>query len=177
MSSLLQNVLALHSAPALCGIKASNLINIDYSEDVYKEIEELNNKFPNFCFYILKKDKNKVLVLIYRKRILGIELSRKSNKEFLEELGYDTTSVESALECLKERMYDNEFPHEIGVFLGYDLDDIKSFMDNKKCLYTGYWKVYSDLNRKISIFNKYSRCKEVVMSLINKGFPIENFMK
>ena len=177
MSQQLERALALHSSPALCGIKASNLVNIDYSDDLYKEIEELNERFPNLCFYILKKDKNKVLILIYRKRVLERELSRYSNKEYLEKLGYDVSSIDSMLYCLKCRMNDSIFPHEIGVFLGYDLEDIKSFIDNKKCLYTGYWKVYSNLNKKLEIFDKYTKCKNCVINMINKGFPIENFMR
>ena len=177
MSTQLQRALAIHSAPALCGIKASNLINVDYSDDLFKEIEELNKKFTNFRFYILKKDKNKVLILIYRKRVLERELNRNSNKEFLKELGYDVSSIDSMLLCLKERIAYDDFPHEIGVFLGYDLSDIKSFIENKKCLYVGYWKVYSNVKEKIELFNKYTRCKNAVIRMIDKGFPIENFMR
>ena len=177
MSTQLQKALAIHSAPALCGIKASNLINVDYSDELFKEIEELNKKFTNFRFYFLKKDKNKVLILIYRKRVLERELNRNSNKEFLKELGYDVSSIDSMLLCLKERIAYNDFPHEIGVFLGYDLSDIKSFIENKKCLYTGYWKVYSNLDEKLELFSKYTRCKNCVIKMIDKGFPIENFMK
>lgn len=177
MSTQLQRALAIHSAPALCGIKASNLINVDYSDDLFKEIEELNKKFTNFRFYILKKDKNKVLILTYRKRVLERELNRNSNKEFLKELGYDVSSIDSMLLCLKERIAYDDFPHEIGVFLGYDLSDIKSFIENKKCLYTGYWKVYSNLDEKLELFSKYTRCKNCVIKMIDKGFPIENFMK
>ena len=177
MSRLLERALALHSSPAICGIKASNLINIEYSEDLYREIEELNKRFPNFCFYILKKDKNKVLILIYRKRILELKLSEKSNKEFLENLGYDVSSIDSMLLCLKERIKNDDFPHEIGVFLGYDLNDIKSFMENRKCIYTGYWKVYSNLDEKKKLFNRYTKCKNCVIKMIDKGFPIENFMR
>lgn len=177
MSTQLQRALAIHSAPALCGIKASNLINVDYSDDLFKEIEELNKKFTNFRFYILKKDKNKVLILIYRKRVLERELNRNSNKEFLKELGYDVSSIDSMLQCLNGRIAYDNFPHEIGVFLGYDLSDIKSFIENKKCLYTGYWKVYSNLDEKLELFSKYTRCKNCVIKMIDKGFPIENFMK
>ena len=177
MSRLLERALALHSSPAICGIKASNLINIEYSEDLYRELEELNKRFPNFFFYILKKDKNKVLILIYRKRILELKLSEKSNKEFLENLGYDVSSIDSMLLCLKERIKNDDFPHEIGVFLGYDLNDIKSFMENRKCIYTGYWKVYSNLDEKKKLFNRYTKCKNCVIKMIDKGFPIENFMR
>lgn len=56
MSSLLQNILAIHSSPAICGIKAANLINLKITDELYEEIEELNRKYPNLCFYVLKKD-------------------------------------------------------------------------------------------------------------------------
>ena len=35
MSHWLERTLALHSSPAICGIKASNLINMDYSDELY----------------------------------------------------------------------------------------------------------------------------------------------
>ena len=177
MSNLLERALAFHSAPAICGIKASNLVSINYSDTVVSEIEELNKKYPNFGFYILRCDGEKVLVLIYRKYRLKNELFKEDNIKFLSDLGYDTSSLDSLLYCLKERMNYSEFPHEIGVFLGYDLEDIKSFINKDICLYVGYWKVYSNVEEKKKIFNKYTRCKNCVMNLVNKGFPIENFMR
>lgn len=177
MSKLLEQLLATHSSPAICGLKASNLINIKYSDSIYKEIKELNKKHPKLCFYILKKDKDKVLVLVYRKNILKKQLFESDNLAFLEELGYDTKSVDSMLQCLKERMKLDDFPHEIGVFLGYDLSDIKSFINGNVCLYVGYWKVYSKLDEKMELFNRYTRCKNIVTKMIDKGYPLENFMR
>lgn len=55
MSKALERLLAIHSSPAICGIKASNLICIDYNESIYKEIEELNRKYPKLRFYVLKR--------------------------------------------------------------------------------------------------------------------------
>jgi hypothetical protein len=78
---------------------------------------------------------------------------------------------------LRERMEEDSFPHEIGVFLGYDLSDIKSFIEGKECLYVGYWKVYSNVEEKMEIFDKYARCKNAVMRMIDKGYPIENYMR
>lgn len=177
MSILLQTCLAIHSSPAICGIKASNLINIKITAELYDEIEELNRKYPNLCFYVLKNDGTKALILIYRKNVLAKSLFEDDNKSFLDKNGYDTTSVETMLASLKERINEDSFPHEIGVFLGYDLSDIKSYIDGKECLYVGYWKVYSNVNAKIELFNKYTRCKNAVIRMINKGFPIENFMR
>lgn len=177
MSKTLERLLAIHSAPAICGIKASNLICIDYSDSLFFEIEELNKKYSKLRFYVLKNENGKALVLVYRKTALEKVLSNLDNLKFLKDLGYDTSSISMMLEHLKERLSYSNFPHEIGVFLGYDLSDILAFIENKVCLYVGYWKVYSDLNRKIELFNKYTRCKDTVINLIDKGFPLENFMR
>ena len=177
MSIFLERTLAIHSSPAICGIKASNLINIKYSDDLFKEIEELNSKYPNLSFNILRIIGDKALILIYRKNVLDNELKKKENINYLKSLGYDVSSTSSMINCLKEKIKDNDFPHEIGVFLGYDLSDIKSFVSGKKCIYVGYWKVYSNLEEKKKIFNRYTRCKDCVTRLIDRGFPIENFMR
>lgn len=177
MSEALENILVTHTSPAICGIKASNLINIDYNESIYEEIKELNEKYKNICFYILKEDSNKVLVLVYRKNILERSMNNSLNIEFLKSLGYNTSSLDSMLIDLKNRIEFNSFPHEIGVFLGYDLEDIKSFMCGNKCLYVGYWKVYSNVEKKQEIFNHFTRCRECVSKLVNRGFSFENFMR
>ncbi len=177
MSRHLAELLALHSSPAICGLKTSNLICIDYDESIYKEIEDLNVLHPKLRFYVLKKSKTKVLILVYRKNVFNRLINKKSHIEYLNNLGYNTMSIESMLSDLKERLKGDEFPHEIGVFLGYDLDDIKSFISGKECIYVGYWKVYSNLEEKKELFNKYTRCKNIVLNLINKGYPIENFMR
>ena len=177
MSSLLQNILAIHSSPAICGIKPSNLVNVKITDELYEEIEELNKKYPRLCFYVLKNDGCNALILIYRKTILEKRLFDNDNKSFLDSLGYNTNSVDDMLDSLKKRISNDSFPHEIGVFLGYDLSDIKSYIDGKECLYVGYWKVYSNVKEKIELFNKYTRCKNAVIRMIDKGFPIENFMR
>lgn len=177
MSSLLQRILAMHSSPAICGIKAANLINLKITDKLYEEIEELNKNYPNLSFYVLKNDGLNALILIYRKKVLERFLFKEDNKSFLKSIGYDTTSVSTMLESLNERINEDSFPHEIGVFLGYDLSDIKSYIDGDECLYVGYWKVYSNVEQKKEIFDKYTKCKNAVMRMINKGFSIENFMR
>ncbi|MCR5786711.1 MAG: DUF3793 family protein, partial [Acholeplasmatales bacterium] len=120
MSKKLEKLLALHSSPAICGIKASNLISIDYNESIYKEIEELNNKYPKLRFYILKRTNQKVLILIYRKSVFEKIMQNQNNLDFLQNIGYDISSIDIMLNELKIRLKKDNFPHEIGVFLGYD---------------------------------------------------------
>ena len=177
MSKVLERLLAFHSSPAICGIKASNLMCIDYEESIYKEIEELNSQYPKLCFKVLKNNGSKVLILVYRKKVFESLLSNLEIIHYLDSIGYNTSSIESMLDDLKNRLNNEDFPHEIGVFLGYDLDDIKSFIEGEECIYVGYWKVYSKLNEKLEIFDKYTRCRNCVIDLIDKGFPIESFMR
>lgn len=59
MSKTLERLLAIHTAPAICGIKASNLICIDYSDSLFFEIEELNKKYSKLRFYVLKNENGK----------------------------------------------------------------------------------------------------------------------
>lgn len=179
MSNKLANILALHSSPAICGIKASNLICIEYNESLCNEIEELNLEYnPKIYFKILKKTENIVLILVYKKEILERHLMENDAKNFLEENGYNINSIEDMLQTLIKRLEDMCFPHEIGVFLGYDLDDIRSFLSgDKECIYVGYWKVYSKLDEKINIFNRFTKCRDCVLRLVNKGYPLENFLR
>lgn len=180
MSTQLERAFAVHTSPALCGIKASNLINLDTSKicNAEKEIEELNKKYnPRIYFNILKKNDNNILVLVYKREVLEKYLYEINNLLFLNKLGY-YGDLDLMLDRLKEKLEKDSFPHEIGVFLGYDLNDTIAFLEgNKECLYVGYWKVYSNLDAKKKIFNKYKRCINCVESLVSKGFSIENFMK
>ena len=102
-----------------------------------EEIKELNTLYgPKICFRILQHRLNKVLVLVYKKSVMDKTLQIKRNRDFLLQLGYCCESVESMIGCLKERLnQNNDFPHEIGVFLGYDLSDIIEFQNgNKNCI-------------------------------------------
>lgn len=179
MSNYLERILAIHSSPAICGIKASNLISVLYSDDIISEIEELNNKYnPKIYFKVLKINKTHALVLVFKKSVFECHLNRLENKSFLKSLGYDITSINSMLLDLTKRINDVAFPHEIGIFLGYDLEDTKSFLNGgDSCLYVGYWKVYSNVEEKKILFNKFSKCTQCVLKLVDKGYSLENFMR
>lgn len=46
------------------------------------------------------------------------------------------------------------FPHEIGLFLGYPVEDVKGFIENKgeNCVKCGAWKVYCNPEEKMHFF-------------------------
>ena len=72
---------------------------------------------------------------------------------------------------LKSRYEQYHCPHEIGIFLGIPIKDVKDFIEctTKKCLLCKYWKVYNDSAKAEIIFNTYDKIKEYTMETILKG--------
>lgn len=76
-------------------------------------------------------------------------------------MNIDKEDINNYVNTLKDRYEKYNCPHELGVFLGYPLDDVRDFMEynNKKCLGCGYWRVYNDITRAKEIFSKYDKVK------------------
>ncbi len=87
----------------------------------------------------------------------------------LSENGYPGRSLFADLAHLKARIADRsgEFPHEIGIFLGYPLPDVKGFIEHRgrDCKLCGIWKVYGDEKAAGTLFARYERCREVYWRL------------
>lgn len=178
MSNQFQNTLAVHCAAVLTKLKASNLVNLNLETNttLYDDIKSLNKSKTLAC-EILKENDNKVLLLIYNKKLLRKLINKKDNKQFLDTYNYHYKTLNEALIVLKERMRNTEFPHEIGIFLDYPKEDIIGYIEHKKCLYTGYWKVYSHVNEKKCIFEAISNSKKKLLKMINNGNGILNLIK
>ncbi len=82
----------------------------------------------------------------------------------LSELGYDLSSCERRIAQLIERLSeDSEFPHEIGLFLGYPPEDVSGFIENRACgcKCVGCWKVYGDREKAEKTFLRYKKCTRI----------------
>ena len=80
--------------------------------------------------------------------------------------------LEEALETLKKRLSESgEFPHEIGLFLGYPPEDVEGFIENrgKNCKCVGCWKVYGDPEQAVRQFARFKKCREVYLRLYRDG--------
>lgn len=91
------------------------------------------------------------LVLFYRSGRLARTVLRGAASRFLQRLGYPIASgLDDCLGCLENRFkaLDN-FPHEVGIFLGYPLPDVIGFMTGccVPCQSRGYWKVFQRLEK------------------------------
>ena len=159
----LQVQLILQCAPFLKGIKIACILNIteENSRELYEILEGTGIKFK-----ILTRNHGKCLVFLYRRESFSRYLKRTDVREFLGSCGYEDVEPEKMLERLSKRVCqysDGEicFPHEIGAFLDYPIDDVKCFIekDGKDSLFSGYWKVYNNPGRAKMIFWAYDKAK------------------
>ncbi len=175
----LDKKLAFNSAPALLGIKCASLLSLgaewfevsEYAVRFNKRLESRGLKLRLLC-----ECRSRVLVFVYNERLLKARLADKRVAALLSRCGYDEAmSLEELLDRLSCRIKaDGDFPHEIGAFLGYPIDDVLGFIENggenyKLC---GCWKVYSDTEGAVRAFRSYERCREHLCSKLNKGLDI-----
>ena len=95
----------------------------------------------------------------------------------LESRGYSCGTPGRCMMQLMERLSSGgEFPHEIGLFLGYPPEDVEGFIRNKaecsKCC--GHWKVYGDEHRARDLFNRYNQCTQAYCAQWMAGKSLED---
>ncbi len=144
--------MALQCAPVLAGIKVSNLLIIE--ERYWKELCFLLRN-SGLCARKLYCCRDKITLLLYRREELEQWLKTLQVEALLKELGYDSMELHRIFRKLEHRIGGHgngemPFPHELGLLLGYPAEDVRGFMGigYKKCLYTGYWKVYEKAEGK-----------------------------
>ncbi len=79
--------------------------------------------------------------------------------------------LEAMLETLGRRLNQGDFPHEVGLFLGYPPEDVEGFRLHRGRDYklAGCWKVYSDVERARQCFRRYGLCRAALCRRLREG--------
>lgn len=183
-------LLTEHCMPVLLGLKPSNIITAhkkkvvnqdEFIDCIYKEVLGFRCRLS-----ILFESDNVYILLIYKYNLMKEILSKEANYRFLRKLGYghSDNTVEKYIDFIRRRYYRYKeggapFPHEIGILLGYPLEDVKGFIENhgRSYLLNGYWKVYGDVKQAKETFHLYQMARELGRSIftnliIKKDFNI-----
>ncbi len=156
-----------HCAPTLAGLKLGNLFCCKYEvlRELFCAVDTFNKMLnaKGVFFVVLRHKNNSALLYVYRKKRLEKLLQQKEVQEFLIGCGYRDFSLAGCLATLTHHLSQQDFPHEIGVFLSYPLPDIIAFIKNKGQNYkaVGCWKVYTDEENARRIFDLYKKCTRV----------------
>ena len=97
----------------------------------------------------------------------------------LERYGYKFKNADRCVVDLARRLNSSsEFPHEIGLFLGYPPLDVDGFIKhpNEGYCEVGYWKVYSDVENARRAFRRFKRCTEEYGQMLKQGRTLEQLV-
>ncbi len=185
MSSF-EKALVYHCSPTLCGLKPANLLSL--SKDEYPHLPQLAAAYARLLedkgirLTILCSCSCRWLLLVYHQSMLAAQLKQPAVVRLLAQAGYPVDapfSLEQLLRCLSCRLRQSEgFPHEIGVFLGYPLEDVIGFCRHKGegCKLCGYWKVYGDVDHAKRCFAAFDRCRDALYARLLSGSPLEQLV-
>lgn len=169
-----------HCSPTLAGLKTGNLFTFHYPDKtaMSDSIREWNRKLREKGIRVipLRYSDGNTLIYMYRPSMLKKDMKNTEAFCLLKERGYSAENCEGCVVRLIRRLAESkEFPHEIGLFLGYPPEDVDGFIKNRACGFkcVGCWKVYGDKERAEKMFTRFKKCSEIYYKRWTQGFPIE----
>ena len=175
-----EELIIRHCSPTLAGLKTANMFSCRYDDKrvLNGAIRAFNKRLgtKGLRMMPIRYGAERALIYVYRPAKLKNDLCAPASKQLLTSLGYDCASCSRCIGRLIERLKQGEdFPHEIGLFLGYAPDDVKCFIEgpNEGCKCTGCWRVYDNENEKKRLFARFKKCTEVYKRCFSEGITLE----
>ena len=181
-SRTFEAVLVRQCAPTLAGMKPGSIFCFNHSplEVSRQKVCQWNKQLAPFGLAVQilleRPGSSSMIVYVYRRKHLEQILSDDAFRNFLAGAGYERANLDGLLEQLAQRLRTQpEFPHEIGVFLGYPLRDVIGFIENHGRNFTccGFWKSYGDPAEMQVCFACYRRCIQTYVAMFEQGIPLE----
>lgn len=187
--SYINFIFASSCMPTLMKMKPSTMVSFHkrYMENAtsfYYALESELNRYQ--CSYEKLHECDAVIcLLIYDESHMEQVFTSYVNHELLEGVGYHIgrKHTEYNIKLFAKRFseykeYKTEFPHEVGLLLGYPIEDVESFIENdgNNFILCGFWKVYHNKERAIRIFDAYKQLREIAMGNFYRGLDLTNNM-
>lgn len=181
MEGPFEALLVEQCAPTLAGMKPGSLFRVSgrFGVDVLRAIAHWDRLLsPRGLRVTLLKTCPRTgdsMVYVYRPAWLERLLAQEEIRHFLDGCGYPDGDLSRKLSVLSQRYcLEQEMPHEIGIFLGYPLEDVVGFIENKGKNFTccGNWKCYGDPEKAQRCFARYRRCTQLYQQWYQRGIPI-----
>lgn len=175
-----EELLVIHCSPTLAGIKTGNTFTcrVDSADELRREIAHWNKRLSSKGLRIIPmcRKNGRAVIYVYRPARLSGDLKNERACRLLRDRGYGTHSPELCVAQLSRRMKEmSEFPHELGLFLGYPPEDVEGFIDNnaRNSKLTGSWKVYGDEKAAKKTFDGYKKCTREYCRSYKMGKTVE----
>ncbi|MBP3735743.1 MAG: DUF3793 family protein [Lachnospiraceae bacterium] len=170
-------------SPTFAGIKTGSLFSVSYEsrEALHGEVRRLNRTLSGKGLRAvpLRLGKRRALIYIYRPGFLRRDLQNACAARLLSERGYTPWNSDLCVaQLIRQMARQKDFPHEIGLFLGYPPEDVEGFIEHrdKGCKCTGFWRVYGDRETAEKQFSRFRKCTDMYRRMIENGKPIEELI-
>lgn len=166
-------------APTLASLKTGSMFSCPFPsrQDMLCSVRCLNRRLrgKGLRMLPLRYRDGTGLIYLYRPKQLQQDLDHATAHRLLTDRGYACQNPCKCVKQLQERLaQQSDFPHEIGLFLGYPPEDVDGFIHRKhECKYTGRWKVYGDVDAARRTFAKYKKCTDVYLQQWEQGSQLE----
>ena len=159
--------------PVILGSKPAEILNLS-SKDMNKEskLNDIKSFFSNcskLTYNVINISDGGIRIIFINKISLSNVLNNKKCLNFLKFIGYPSEyNIDNYINILINKLNSKDFPHEIGIFLGYPLKDVVGFMGygNYKFCKTRYWRVYGDESISDKICNTFINDRSKMKSLL-----------
>ena len=169
-------------APTLASLKTGNMFNCrcDSETDLYAQMRSLNRRLGRKGLRVLplRYRGGTALVYLYRPGKLRKDLEHATACALLNERGYPCGNANRCVRSLMARLArEDEFPHEIGLFLGYPPEDVEGFIHRRgEEKWSGCWKVYGDVNAAKMRFASFEKCTRDNCGRLRRGCTLEQLI-
>lgn len=157
----------------ILGSKPAEIINVPGSKEDKKiklsQIEAFFSNCSRITYRIITTHDGGKRVLFINEKSMEKVLVNKRCINFLKFVGYPADyELNDYMDELVFRLQSEEFPHEIGVFLGYPLKDVLGFMGYGKneLVEVRNWRIYGDKEISYEVYNNFMRDKAIMKEMI-----------
>lgn len=157
----------------ILGSKPAEIINVPGSKEDKKiklsQIEAFFSNCSRITYRIITTHDGGKRVLFINEKSMEKVLVNKRCINFLKFVGYSSDyELNDYMDELVFRLQSEEFPHEIGVFLGYPLKDVLGFMGYGKneLVEVKNWRIYGDKEISYEVYNNFMRDKAIMKEMI-----------
>ncbi len=174
-----EQMLIQNCSPTLAGLKTGNMFSFacDSTVEAFKWMRGMNKRLvpKGLRLLPLRMCKGRMLAYLYRPAYLERDIKNETAHRLLSANGYPDECDGCIIHLMERLRQSKEFPHEIGLFLGYPPDDVCGFINHKaacaKCV--GCWKVYGDEQQARRRFAQFDKCTRIYNGLWQQGTSLE----
>ena len=131
---MIQDLVIRHCSPTLAGLKCGSLFRVcSVPHGIADKVSEIQRRIADkgVRIRVLEGRCGDSLLYVYRPDLLAMRMLNPDTRDFMVSEGYDVSDPETLVDQLERRLGEG-IAHEIGIFLGYPLEDVLGYIEAMK---------------------------------------------